>query len=156
VTAPTVVPFLIARQSRTTAAHLHFNFVEHIWLGLAHVAMLALAMTAQIDFPLEGLLAQPAAERFVPGVLPHVGDEIRALAERFQTDDAFVWLFACKREQKETKDLNERVSNEREIVAAAQRKQHEFQCKVKLNVGIINKKERLIQKYEAATIKYEA
>lgn len=52
-------------------------------------------MAAEVDLPLERLLTQAAGERFVSGVLAHMRDEIRTLAERFGANDAFVRFFTC-------------------------------------------------------------
>lgn len=58
----------------------------------AVVVVLTLAVPPQIDLALEGLFAEAAGEGLVPGVLPHVRDQVGALAERLLADDAFVGL----------------------------------------------------------------
>lgn len=52
--------------------------------------MLALAVSAEVDFPLEGLVAEATREGFVARVLTHVRDEVRRLAEGFAAHDALV------------------------------------------------------------------
>ncbi len=55
-------------------------------------SVLRLFVSPQIHFSLETFAAEVAAERFVSGVFPAVCDEVGALAERFPTHLAFVWL----------------------------------------------------------------
>lgn len=62
---------------------------------VGHGRVLAVPVPPQIDLALERLVAQSAGERLVAGVLAHVGDEIRRLAERFAAHDALVRLLSC-------------------------------------------------------------
>lgn len=52
-------------------------------------------MTTQVYLALERFVAESAREGFVPGVLAHVCDEVRALAERLRAHHAFVRLLTC-------------------------------------------------------------
>lgn len=61
-------------------------------------AVLALVVPAQIHFALEALGTNVTSERFEARVLPAVGDEVGALAERFAAHLALVWLFTCRSE----------------------------------------------------------
>lgn len=81
------------------AGHLDFDvmMLEHGRVLGAVVVVLALAVATQIDLALEGLFAEAAGEGFVARVLPHVRDQVGALAESFLADDAFVRLFTCER-----------------------------------------------------------
>lgn len=63
-------------------------------------AVLALVVPAQIHFALEALGTNVASERFEARVLPAVGDEVGALAERFAAHLALVRLFTCRSEHK--------------------------------------------------------
>lgn len=54
--------------------------------------MATLAMTTQIHFALERLIAEATSEGFVARVLTHVRDQVGALAEGLQADGAFVGL----------------------------------------------------------------
>lgn len=58
--------------------------------------VLALSVPSQVDLSLEGLLAEAARERLVARVFSHVGYQVRALAEGFPADDAFVRLLSWK------------------------------------------------------------
>lgn len=62
---------------------------------VGHGRVLAVPVPPQVDLALERLVAQAASERLVTGVLAHVGDEIRRLAERFAAHDALVRLLSC-------------------------------------------------------------
>ena len=62
------------------------------WRQLAGV--LAFPVSPQIHFPLEPFLAQAASKWLVPGVLPHVSDQVAALRERLGTHDALVRLLS--------------------------------------------------------------
>ena len=62
---------------------------------VGHRRVLAVPVPPQVDLALERLVAEAARERLVPGVLAHVGDEIRRLAERFAAHDALVRFLAC-------------------------------------------------------------
>lgn len=62
-------------------------------------AVLALVVPPEIHLPLEALGADVTAERFEAGVLPAVGDQVGALAERFATHLAFVGLFAYEKKK---------------------------------------------------------
>lgn len=64
--------------------------------------MAALAMPPQIHFALEGLIAETAAEGLVSRVLPHVRDQVGALAEGLQTHRALVRLLAWKTESRKS------------------------------------------------------
>lgn len=55
-------------------------------------SVLCLFVPPQVHFPLETFAAEVAAEWFVAGVFPAVCDEVGALAERFPTHLALVWL----------------------------------------------------------------
>lgn len=55
--------------------------------------MLALVVPAQIHLTLEAFGTNVASKRFEACVLPAVGDQVGALAERFTTHLAFVGLF---------------------------------------------------------------
>lgn len=68
------------------------HLLEHRRVISAVVVVLTLAVPPQIDLTLEGLFAEAAGEGLVPGVLPHVRDQVGALAERLLADDAFVRL----------------------------------------------------------------
>lgn len=59
-------------------------------------AVLALVVPAQIHFALEALGTNVTSKRFEARVLPAVGDEVGALAERFAAHLALVWLFTCR------------------------------------------------------------
>jgi len=59
--------------------------------------MAALSMTSQIHLALEGLIAEVATEGFIPRVLPHMRDQVGALAEGLQAHGALVWLLAWNR-----------------------------------------------------------
>ena len=59
--------------------------------------MLRLPVPPQVHLPLEPLLAHPASEGFVTGMLPHVGDQVGALAEGLAADHANVRLLACRK-----------------------------------------------------------
>ena len=52
--------------------------------------MLRVSMPPKIDLPLESLFTNPAGEGFVAAVFPHVGDEVRGLAESLATNHALV------------------------------------------------------------------
>lgn len=54
--------------------------------------MLALVVSAEVDFALEAFGADVASERFEARVLPAVGDQVGALAERFTAHLAFMRL----------------------------------------------------------------
>jgi len=56
-------------------------------------------MPAQIHLPLEGLVAEQTAEGLVARVLPHVRDQVGALAEGLQADCALVGLLAWNRRE---------------------------------------------------------
>jgi hypothetical protein len=58
--------------------------------------VLRFLVPAQVDFALEGPAAQVARERFVPGVLPAVRDQVGRLAERLAAHLTFVRFLACK------------------------------------------------------------
>ena len=60
--------------------------------------MLALVVSAQVHFALETLGTNVTSERFEARVLPAVGDEVGALAERFAAHLALVRLFTCRSE----------------------------------------------------------
>ena len=65
------------------------------WRQLLQLAgMLALPVTPQIHFPLEPFLAQAASKWLVPGVLPHVSDQVAALREGLGTHNALVRLLS--------------------------------------------------------------
>ena len=79
---------------------------------VSHGRVLAVAVPAQVHLALEGFVAQAARERFVAGVLAHVGDQVGRLAERLAAHDTLVRLLSCwfrvvKRER-ETRDERER------------------------------------------------
>jgi hypothetical protein len=59
---------------------------------VGHCRVLAVAVSTQVDFTLEGLVAKAASKRFVARVLAHVSDEIGRLAEGFAAHDALVRL----------------------------------------------------------------
>ena len=61
--------------------------------------MLRLFVSAEVDLPLEPLVAQPARKRLVPGVLPHVRYQVRGLAEGLVTYHALVGLLAWNMEE---------------------------------------------------------
>lgn len=58
------------------------------------VGVLRLAVPAQIHLALKGLLAQAAGEGLVASVLPHVRDQVGALAEGFGAHNALVRFLA--------------------------------------------------------------
>lgn len=62
--------------------------------------MLGFLVPPEVHLALECLVAELALERFVAGVLPRVGYQIRALAEGFTTYLAFVGLFTWKEGEK--------------------------------------------------------
>lgn len=57
--------------------------------------VLAFAMTAKVDFTLEGFITETARERLIARVFSHVCDEIGRLRERFTTNNTLVWLLTC-------------------------------------------------------------
>ena len=57
--------------------------------------VLRVLVPPEVDFSLEGAVARVAGERFVAGVLAHVRDQVRRLAERLAADAALVGLLAC-------------------------------------------------------------
>ena len=59
-------------------------------------AMLTLVVPSQIHFTLEALGTNVASKRLEARVFPAVGDQVGALAERFTTHLAFVWLLSYK------------------------------------------------------------
>lgn len=67
------------------------------------VVVLTLTVPPQVDLALEGLFAEAAGERFVSRVLPHVGDQVGALAERFRANNALVGLFTWRENRKRRK-----------------------------------------------------
>lgn len=60
--------------------------------------MLALVVPSQVHFALEALGTDVASERFEARVLPAVGDEVGALAERLAAHLALVRLLTCGRD----------------------------------------------------------
>lgn len=84
------------------AGHLDLHQGQHPGI-VAVVVVLTFAVATQIHLPLERLFAEAAGERLVARVFAHVGDEIRALAERLCADDALVGLLACSGEEEEKK-----------------------------------------------------
>ncbi len=62
---------------------------------MRHRRVLTVAMASQVDLALERFVAQAAGERLVAGVLAHVRDQVRRLAERFAAHDALVRLLTC-------------------------------------------------------------
>lgn len=72
---------------------------------MGHGRVLAVAVPPQVDLALEGLVAKSAGERFVTGVLTHVGDQIGRLAEGFAAHDALVRLLTCN-SQTDDKQIN--------------------------------------------------
>ena len=65
------------------------------WRRRVQVGVLALAVPAQVHFPLEGAAALVAGERLVTGVLARVRDQVRRLAERLPANGALVRLLPC-------------------------------------------------------------
>lgn len=65
--------------------------------------MLALPVSAQIDLPLERLVAQATRERLVAGVLAQVRDQVGRLAERLAAHHALVRFLACTDQKKKKK-----------------------------------------------------
>ena len=61
--------------------------------------MLRLTVPAQVHLALERASTAGAGEGLEARVLPAVGDEVGALAERFVTVRAFVRLLSCNRER---------------------------------------------------------
>lgn len=59
------------------------------------ISMLGFPMPSEVHLPLESASAQVAGEGLEAGVLPGVGDEVRALAERFAAHLAFVGFLTC-------------------------------------------------------------
>ena len=57
--------------------------------------MLALAVSAKVHLALERLLAEAAREGLVPGVFPHVRDDVGRLGEGLAADGTLVRLLAC-------------------------------------------------------------
>lgn len=76
----------------TAAADLHFDRRRQ---GASCLLVATLPMTAQVHLALEGLITESASEGLVARVLAHVRDQVRALAEGFQADGAFVRLLTC-------------------------------------------------------------
>lgn len=58
--------------------------------------MLRVAVSLQIDFALECLVANATREGLETRVLPHVGDEIRGLTEALPTNSALVRFLTWK------------------------------------------------------------
>lgn len=83
---------LLTVADRRTAAGRHGR--RHRRHGRTEVGVLALAVTPQVDFALERLVAHAALERLVAGMLAHVRYEIGALAERLLAHDAHVRFLA--------------------------------------------------------------
>lgn len=93
-------PYLTSRSREAAAGHLHLDgavAARTVHELVVRVVVLALAVPAQIHLALERLFAETARERLVSGVLSHVRDQVRALAERLLADDTLVRLFACER-----------------------------------------------------------
>lgn len=61
--------------------------------------MLTFTVSAQVDFPLECLVAETTLEGFVAGVLAHVRYQIAALGEGFTAYHALVRLLACNQKK---------------------------------------------------------
>ena len=73
--------------------------LEHEGIIGTVVVVLTLTVPPQVDLALEGLFAEAAGEGLVSRVLPHVGNQVGALAERFRTNDALVWFFTWRGER---------------------------------------------------------
>lgn len=58
------------------------------------IVVLTFAVPTQVHLSLERLFAEAAGEGLVPRMLPHVRDQIGALAKRFSADDTLVRLLA--------------------------------------------------------------
>ena len=52
--------------------------------------MLRVPVPPKVNLPLESLFTNPAGEGFVAAVFPHVGDEVRGLAESLATNHTLV------------------------------------------------------------------
>ena len=73
--------------------------------------VLGFPVPPEIHFPLELLLANPAGERLVAGVLPHVRDQIRRLAERFPAHDTPVRFLSWQTDkQKHIEQVEKKVA----------------------------------------------
>jgi hypothetical protein len=64
--------------------------------------VLTLAVPAQVDLTLEGLVAEAALERLVTRVLAHVRYQVAALGEGLATHHTLVWLLTYYQKQRET------------------------------------------------------
>ena len=67
--------------------------VPDVWIDNERV--LRLAMTSQVNFPLERTPTTVAREGFETSVFPAVGNEIRWLAKRLATLQTFMWFLTC-------------------------------------------------------------
>lgn len=81
--------------------------------------MLALVVPAEIHLPLEALGAYVTSKRFEARVLPAVGDQVGALAERFAAHLAFVGLFTFEIKTKTAMNLYNEILHHLRKEAAA-------------------------------------
>lgn len=65
------------------------------WGDVVTVGVDGLSVAFEVHLALERLLAEATGEGLVPGVLPHVGDEVGRLTERLAAHHAFVGLLSC-------------------------------------------------------------
>ena len=65
-------------------------------------------MPTKINFSLEPFLAETTGEGLVPGVLPHVRDKVRALAEGLEANGALVRFLPCKRSTVENRERRDK------------------------------------------------
>lgn len=63
--------------------------------GRLALAVLRVAVPSEVHLALESLLAQTTRKGLVPGVLAHVSDKVRALAERLRAHHTLVRLLTC-------------------------------------------------------------
>ena len=83
-------------------------------------AVLALVVPSEIHLALEALGANVTSKRFEACVLPAVGDQVGALAERFAAHLAFVGFFTCEIKTKTVMNpYNEILRHLHEEAAAA-------------------------------------